>query len=189
MKVVFKLNVPQQLLALAMSAAQAKTDADQKEFWSDKNFYDAGNVGGSILADAPVSTQSLVYEGITLVYRGTRHALQYGGSDALAKIKKIFGSLDEASAAVIEYETSDPHRLGLAWHECSSEQAVLARLPVEKLTALMAKRGSQTALAACNEVKCRFPRGIAQLGDKSQAWLDQVYSKADQAALRAARAF
>lgn len=186
MKIVFKLTAAQQLVCIAMAAAQKTEDAAEQADWEGHKFYYAGSIGGMIVADMPVSSQCLHTEGQFLVYEGTRHALCFGGSEALRKILHIFGSCDEASAAITYYETSDPFQLGLKWYETSCEASVMKRQSLSRLIELVKQQPYlQSWQAAKNEIFARFPRGLADLKSKSHYWLAQSYTKEELTALRA----
>lgn len=186
MKIVFKLTAAQQLVAIAMAAAQKTEDAAEQAEYEGHEFYFAGSLGGMIVADMSVSSQCLHTEGQFLVYEGTRHALCFGGSKALRKILHVLGSCDEASAVATYYETSDPFQLGLKWYETSCETSVMKRQSMEKLIELVRLQPYlQSWQAAKNEILARLPRGIADLQTKSPYWLAQSYTKEELKALRA----
>lgn len=186
MKIVFKLTAAQQLVCIAMAAAQKTEDAAEQTKWEGHEFYFAGSLGGMIVADLWVSSQCLSVEGQFLVYEGTRHALCFGGSKSLWKILRIFGSCDEASAAATCYETSDPFELGLKWYETSCGASVMKRQSLSKLIELVKQPSFlQSWQAAKNEILARFPRGLADLKSKSPYLLAQSYTKEELKALRA----
>lgn len=116
MKVVFKLNPAQLLIATAYKAlAEAAHAANVAAYAADRSSGSpemCGNCACTVDYGYGVREQSLTLNGTTLTYEGGRNALGAGTAGCLAIIEKIFRGVKPAEQAILEYSTSQPY---LAW--------------------------------------------------------------------------
>ena len=171
MKIVFKLTPGQELIAAAIARSAELAPRDEGRY------VDCGNVGGPVLDTGfGVQQQLLNWNGHFLIWDGSRTTLNAGASEPLKKIFKIFGGLDQAASAILDLETTD--HFGLAWHETTAQ--AVGRLGDSQLFELVKTAKPTTGYAAKEEARRRYPRLVEHAATKSQAWLDQCYTKPQQ---------
>lgn len=175
MKLVFKLTIAQELVALALKAKNIQATKE----WLDVKITQQGDF---IVPDFGYGVQSQSLEIIngTLIYEGKRTTLRDGFLDAYGVIVKIFGGREAATASLIRCESTAPH---LEWWE--KEEEGLAKAPLDRV-ARLARENTWTP-GIVRSAKAELVRRLGEYEGKTGLQLAATFTKEELAAIKVAK--